>query len=283
MEKFAGIRNQRAANRISKAGGKGLVLPTRGLNDGPVTIPKNKIGNANGLAWLFSQAGTAGDFPDFTFSGWFYYLVPNGAEQKFFTTSNLSAASRYEVSVFGNDGRHTGNNAGGAVFRYDTPGVFPPSLNSWHNIVWSRQASTLTNQLAIDGVLTDPDLVTQDTGLGASVRANYGLLATFDGQLPFIGLTGELWWNPDFVDLTVDLDKFVTGTGSGARPADLGPRGEGPTGFTPQIFAGGDMTANTGGFGNGGASVDNTGWNGGCNNGSTAMEKGGAQLFTDEP
>jgi hypothetical protein len=30
MDKFAGIRKQRAANRISKAGGKGLVLPTRG-------------------------------------------------------------------------------------------------------------------------------------------------------------------------------------------------------------------------------------------------------------
>jgi hypothetical protein len=33
MDKFAGIRKQRAANRISKAGGKGLVLPTRGKGE----------------------------------------------------------------------------------------------------------------------------------------------------------------------------------------------------------------------------------------------------------
>jgi hypothetical protein len=37
MDKFAGIRNQKAANRISKAGGKGVFLPTISSGRGPPT------------------------------------------------------------------------------------------------------------------------------------------------------------------------------------------------------------------------------------------------------
>lgn len=75
------------------------------------------------------------------------------------------------------------------------------------------------------------------------------------------GRLGALWFNTNYIDLSVpaNLAKFVSGTGINAAPVDLGATGQLPTGTSPLVYlpmygnnagrnygTGGDFTVNSG-------------------------------------
>jgi hypothetical protein len=283
MEKFAGIRNQRAANRISKAGGKGLVLPTRGGGVVPPPPVTKNVVATTGQSWLFQTVGANADETQGTFSGWFNYadLQPGSLIYLLASTNATGGGVRYSLNRGANNAQfYTGVTSGGTGSFNATSNIFPTAAGTWGHIAVAVDTVAQVVQMYINGV----DAITGGTSAWTGpyqLRLVTGVLAnTFSGANAFIGKCGELWWDTRFVDLdNGGISAFYVGGDTPA--ADLGPRGQNPTTFIPRYFFGGDMTAVTGGFGNGGVSIDNTGWNGGCNNGSDAMEKGGVQPFTD--
>jgi len=83
-----------------------------------------------------------------------------------------------------------------------------------------------------------------------------------------VGKITEVWFDDSYMDIRAEVNrrKFSTRNPQGImQPISLGARGGTPTGSTPLVYFGGNMTASTGGIASNG---DGDGWNGGANLGT---------------
>jgi len=264
MAKRMQIRGQNTFNRISRAGGSGLMLPTRKHADfGPVNV----VLMATAFQQFINPTPMTGN--QYTYSLWFQSDVADADEYRVWAaavtnanSSNRTNGSRTLTTELLQSQQQ--NVAGDVVTRVRS---LISVLQETHHMACSVSGTTGVVQLFIDGVdQTNPTVDNSPDTI--DWRDRYYLWSRpVDFTIPFLGRVAEFWMADEFNNLPTDIGKFVSPQ---VTPVDLGPRGELVNGNIPEIYMGGDMTADTGGFlaGPGGA---NSGWNGGCNNGSATF------------
>ena len=145
----------------------------------------------------------------------------------------------------------------GATAYLDVSG-FSTAENVWAHILFSCDLSdTGKRHLYIDGSSVTPTWGTYTDGtiFWDSVSNRIGRWASgTNGGRRYVGDLAEFYVTNEYIDLSVlvNREKFITGTGTGAAPVDLGTGGITPTGTSPIIFFEGNAAS----------------WNSGVNSGS---------------
>jgi hypothetical protein len=200
MEKFAGIRKQRAANRISKAGGKGLVLPTRKSGEPPLTG-----------RWVFNFDGIASQIP--TIVGvdgpgrWsFKMIAPVGGsvsvEQYVLGGQNNTSSMQYNGTTESVAAQRWGENSG--TYADIVLGNVTTLATEWDG--GSADSATATWQVG-DPVVASGTWAAGATGPGANTRrvaarGNQGAGFFFEGVVAEV----RMWDNTtDFSDANATI------------------------------------------------------------------------------
>ena len=267
MRKYLGIRGQNAANRLSRAGGRGLILPKQHGGLGGVNVL-----NTNGQSQVYTPTSgmVGGTVDQFTMSGWWVFAQDTGAIQAMQYLSNASGATRRGWTYLNNATFRIQVNYS-TLLTYNPPDVM--QIGRTYHIIHSCdfRAGTLRAQMYINGVSVAIPAPTAGT-IQESIRITMcSSPASDDGQTqPVDGLCAELYMVDEFIDLAAGgLADFVVGTGDDARPVFLGDNGELPTGAKPRAFYGSSLSADLGGD-TANSSTASPGWNGGANLGGTS-------------
>ena len=267
--KFASIRGQIAANRLSKAGGSGLMLPKRVDR---FSQSLNIMATAGDVLWSATDASTI--TAGWCYSGWLRPSTTNGTGFVLWNGSlGASTFLRNDVQKLSSD-----------IMRSDIYDVGNNIIRSVDSSITVKQAEIIhvaislevggLAQCFIDGIDVSVPGVDTAAAIFPSTRAN--LFARGDSSSFYSGAFADVWWNNAFFDLSGGgIDAFY----DNGEPTKLGDRGEGPTGSIPIIYFGGDITANTGGAV---GPTPGSGLNGGSNNGLAAagIVTGGTFLDT---
>ena len=106
------------------------------------------------------------------------------------------------------------------------------------HILASWDVGASESHLYVNGSSNKSEITNSDANLDYT-RSNYVVGATTGGGSEFNGAVGQLYVNfAQYLDFSVQAnrEKFVYGTGANAKPVDLGPNGEKPTGSSPIIY-----------------------------------------------
>lgn len=127
------------------------------------------------------------------------------------------------------------NDSGGssAISLASTAGIVD-NAGGWCHVLATWDAASAVSVIYINGAnetvtSTEVDLTIQYN------RSDWAIGATTAGGTKFYGYLSELWFNTEYLDITVlaNREKFRT---SGGKPADLGADGSTPTGNQPLIY-----------------------------------------------
>lgn len=211
----------------------------------------------DGQCWMERDGALTGasDGNAGTFSVWVKFAGGNDTYQGIFVSG---PGARLDLIRWNNNTvrMYLLATTGTEVVRLVSTGTLTADGN-WHHIIcaWDR---TVDNKgyLYIDGSDVTSIEVFLSTGEDANpidyTEADYGVGAYVDGGNYLNGCLSELWFNTEFVDITVqgNREKFRS---AGAKPVSLGADGSTPTGNQPLVYFKGEysgFTVNSGSGGN---------------------------------
>ena len=131
------------------------------------------------------------------------------------------------------------NAAGTSVFDFDTTNTYTAGA-TWRHFLYSWDTDFSAGNKIAHCYVTDAVETLVKTDASAAFDIDYTMTgwavgANSAGSAKLNGCLSELWFNPTYLDITVEANrrKFISATG---KPVSLGADGSTPTGLRPILY-----------------------------------------------
>lgn len=192
--------------------------------------------------YFYRSGFSASDAKTITFSCWAYFATSGASEWLFYAEESNLRGAIYKHGTSDKLRLYWENSSGTKILDQYTTNTLP--IGEWVHIMLSVDMAS-TSHIYINGV---------DDAAAAGTFTNQNLDLTpsrfcvgsryIASPDPLYADLAEVWFDDSYMDLSSSSNraKFISGSGSGATPVDLGSSGENPTGSSPLLCMSGNAS-----------------------------------------